>query len=162
MLEMDFIGYWQAFSEWFMEIPLLGQIFIIIGACAILVLILVAVYYLLKGLAYLIYYILKGIYYLLKGIAIGIYKLIQVLYYAISGKEKPKKQNYEEKSEEIPVLTEKVPELIKTSNSLDISFCSECGLKFSESMTNQLNTKGRVFCIHCGNGISIDAIDIQI
>ena len=62
MSETNFIEYWQAFMEWFAGIPLLGQILIIVGVFAILVLALIGVYYLLKGLAYLIYYILKGIY----------------------------------------------------------------------------------------------------
>ncbi|MFX1275630.1 MAG: hypothetical protein ACFFBP_11655 [Promethearchaeota archaeon] len=161
MSEISFISYWETFMEWFAQIPLLGQIFIIVGACAILILAIILVYYVLKGVAYLIYYILKGIYYLLKGIAIGIYKLFELLYYAISDKERPKKQDNTDEVKQIPVIEEKEPKTIVPHSPSVISFCSECGMEFSESMTAQLNAKGQVFCIHCGNGISNDAIDIQ-
>ena len=153
--------YWQAFMEWFSGMPLFGQILIIAGAIAIVVLLLIGVYYLLKGIAYLIYDLFKGIYYLLKAIATGIYKLFEALYYGITGKEKPIKQVQPEKIDESPVMNEEIPKTIISPEPQSISFCSECGMKFSESMMAQLNTKGRVFCIHCGNGINIDAANIS-
>jgi len=151
--------YWQALTEWFSGIPLLGQILIIAGAVGILILIVIGVYYLIKGVAYLIYYLFKGIYYLLKAIAKGIYKLFEALYYGITGKEKPRKPERVVSVEENPIIREKTPEIITQVEPQGISFCSECGSKISDSMATQLNAKGQVFCIHCG--LSIEAINIH-
>jgi hypothetical protein len=161
MAELNIDPYWQAFIKWFSGIPLFGQILIIAGAVAIIVLVLIGVYYILKGLAYLIYYLFKGLYYLLKAIAKGFYKLFEALYYAITGKEKPIKQDQPEKNDESPVIVKEIPKTIIYPETQSISFCSECGSKFSESMMAQLNTKGQVFCIHCGNGIHVDAANIS-
>ena len=158
MAENDFFVYWQNAIEWFLGLPLFGQVLIIAGIVAILVLTVICIYYILKGVVYLIYYILKGIYYLLKYLFLGIYKLFEALYYLISGKEKPKKGEEKPKIEECIEIKEKIPEII-VQQEPQISFCSECGCKFSESMVNQLNTTRQVFCIHCG--ILIDAIDIH-
>ena len=67
--------YWQAMLDWFLGLPLFGQILVIAGAIAILVLSIVLVYYVIKGVAYLVYYILKGVYYLIYGLFYGLYKL---------------------------------------------------------------------------------------
>jgi len=154
--------YWQQFLNWFLEIPLYGQILIIAGAIAIVVLICVGVYYLLKGIAYLIYYILKGVGYLIYYIFKGIYLLFEGLYYLISGKEKPVKQVKQSKVEvSAPVIEKQVVSVQKPQPSA-ISFCSECGNKFSESMITQLKTRGRTFCIHCGEGLTDNPIEVVI
>ena len=61
---------WEEIVNWFVILPIYGQILILVGVIAILALVITLVYYLLKGLAYLVYYILKGAYYLLKGLGI--------------------------------------------------------------------------------------------
>ena len=65
MVIAGFKGYWEQFLSWFLEIPLPGQILMIVGVIAILALVCVGVYYLLKGVAYLVYYVLKGVGYLI-------------------------------------------------------------------------------------------------
>ncbi len=152
--------YWQEFANWFATIPLLAQILLIIGAFAVIALAVILVYYVLKGVAYLIYYIFKGIYYLLKGIGMGIYKLCEALYYAISGKQKPVKQT------SIENVTPQQPIQVKTpvgrpyQDPARISFCNECGAKFTRRMSEQIDTKGQVYCVHCGNMIYTMPIDI--
>ncbi|MHA1194377.1 MAG: hypothetical protein ACTSP9_19185, partial [Promethearchaeota archaeon] len=83
--------HWQEFLQWFLSVPLYGQVLVVVGAVAVLILALVVVYYVLKGVAYLIYYILKGVYLLLKAIFLGLYKLFEELYYAITGNPRPVK-----------------------------------------------------------------------
>jgi len=161
MADMYIDPYWHAFIKWFSGIPLFGQILIIAGAVALVVLILIGVYYLLKGIAYLIYYLFKGLYYLFKAIVKGIYKLFEALYYGITGKEKPIKMDDSVKIEESTIKNEEIPKTIIYPDPQNICFCSECGSKFSEGMMAQLNNKGRVFCIHCGNGIYLDAANIS-
>jgi len=161
MAELQIDPYWQALMKWFSGIPLFEQILIIAGAVAIIVLILIGFYYLLKGIAYLIYYLFKGLYYLFKAIAKGIYKLFEALYYGITGKQKPIKKEQAEKIDESPVINGEIPKTIIYPEPQNISFCSECGSKFSESMMAQLNSKGQVFCIHCGKGIHVDAANIS-
>jgi hypothetical protein len=118
------------------------------------------VYYLLKGIAYLVYYVLKGVGYLIFYIFKGIYLLIEGLYYLISGKQKPMKHaeplTMEVNVQEIPKQI--VP--MKKEVHTDVSFCSECGNKFSETMINQLATKGQVFCVHCGAILNTNPIEV--
>jgi len=164
-MEMDFSGfefYVEQFLNWFLEIPLYGQILMIVGAIAIVALVLVGVYYLLKGIAYLIYYILKGVGYFIYYIFKGIYLLFEGLYYLISGKEKPVKQVEPPKVEVSAPVIEKQIVPVQNPRPSSISFCSECGNKFSESMITQLKTRGRTFCIHCGEGLTANPIEIVI
>ena len=164
-MEVDFSGlemYWQEFLNWFLEIPLYGQILMIVGAIAIVALVCVGVYYLLKGIAYLIYYILKGVGYLIYYIFKGIYLLIEGLYYLISGKEKPIKQAEPPKVEvSVQVIPKQIVPMKKEVHA-DVSFCSQCGNKYSETMIHQLQTEGRAFCIHCGEGLTANPIEIVI
>ena len=61
-------------------IPLFGQILIIVGIVAILILTAILVYYIVKGVAYLIYYLAKGIYHLFRAIILGLSKLFKGIY----------------------------------------------------------------------------------
>jgi predicted Zn-ribbon and HTH transcriptional regulator len=156
--------YWEEFASWFLNIPIYGQILVIFGAVAILIIAGVLVYYILKGIAYLVYYIIKGIYLLLKGIILGIYKLFRELYYDISGKPKPVKDNNEE---EVLSVNSKVSEQIKPiSSELQIinpnaAFCSECGFQFSEKMLQQLSENGLLYCVNCGKGYKSNLIVVE-
>ena len=156
--------YWEEFASWFLNIPIYGQILVIFGAVAILVLAGILVYYILKGVAYLVYYILKGIYLLIKAIILGIYKLFRELYYAISGKQKPVKQQQEEEvlsesrnaSQQIkPICSE-----LQIINP-NIAYCSECGSQFSEKMLQQLSENGIVYCVNCGKGFKSNLIVVE-
>ena len=154
--------YWQQFLGWFLEIPLVGQILIIVGAIAIVALVCVGVYYLLKGIAYLVYYILKGVGYLIFYIFKGIYLLIEGLFYLFSGKEKPLKHA---EPSMVEVSVQEIPKQVvpmKREVHANVSFCSQCGNKYSETMIHQLNTEGRAFCIHCGEGLTANPIEIVI
>ncbi len=168
-IDMDMIiegskAYWGQFLSWFLEIPLLGQILLIAGTIAILVLVCVGVYYILKGTAYLVYYILKGTAYLVYYIFKGMYMLFEGLYYLISGKEKPVKQV--EVPKEVPEVEATVQEIpkqvipMKTEVHGSVSFCSQCGNKYSDSVKHQLTTQGQAFCVHCGEGLTANPIEI--
>ena len=161
--------YWQQFLGWFLSIPMYGQILVIVGAVAVIILTGILVYYVLKGAAYLVYYVLKGVYYLLKAIFIGIYKIFEELYYAISGKPKPVKV---EKSEESEVLEQVVqPKVISKANYSapseydmirpNAAYCNECGSEFTPYMKSQLSSNGFVFCIHCGKGFKSERIEVE-
>jgi len=156
--------YWQEFVAWFLNIPIYGQMLVIFGAVAILVLTGVLVYYILKGVAYLVYYILKGVYLLLKGILLGIYKLFEELYYGISGKPKPIKQQkkVEVNSESIeePQKIKSIEPELQTINP-NASYCSECGSQFTEKMLRQLSENGVVFCVNCGKGYKANLIVVE-
>jgi hypothetical protein len=164
-MNMDFSGfriYWEQFLNWFLEIPLPGQILMIVGVIAILALVCVGVYYLLKGVAYLVYYVLKGVGYLIFYIFKGIYLLIEGLYYLISGKEKPMKQA---EVPELEMVAQEIPKQVvpmKKEVQANVSFCSQCGTKYSETMVHQLDTQGRAFCVHCGEGLTANPIEVAI
>lgn len=154
--------YWEEFAAWFLNIPIYGQILVIFGAVAILIITGVLVYYILKGIAYLVYYILKGTYLLLKAIILGIYKLLRELYYAISGKPKPVK----EKEEELSVNRNKQEQIKPISSDLQMinpnaAYCSECGSQFSEKMLRQLSENGIVYCVNCGKGYKSNLIIVE-
>jgi len=171
MVEWDYIrdqilvGF-EEFMNWFLSIPMYGQILVIVGIVASLVLAAVIIYYVIKGVAYLIYYILKGVYLLLKGIGLGLYKLCEALYYAISGRPKPIKQPCYEQPQ-APSLPQK--ELIKVEPiqqnyqpiQPNATFCSECGMEFTERMHHQLAETGVVYCVHCGKGYKARAANIE-
>ena len=154
--------YWEEFAAWFLNIPIYGQILVIFGAVAILIIAGVLVYYILKGVAYLVYYILKGTYLLLKAIVLGIYKLFRELYYAISGKPKPVK----EKEEEPSINNNKQEQIKPVSSELQLinpnaAYCSECGSQFSEKMLRQLSENGIVYCVNCGKGYKSSLIIVE-
>ncbi len=159
-------AYWGQFLSWFLEIPLLGQILIIAGTIAILVLVCVGVYYILKGAAYLVYYSLKGSAYLVYYVFKGLYLLSEGMYYLISGKEKPVKQA--EAPKEAPKVEATVQEIPKQAVPMkkevhgSVSFCSQCGTQYSESVKHQLTTQGQAFCVHCGEGLTANPIEIAI
>jgi hypothetical protein len=152
--------YWEEFASWFLNIPIYGQIALIFAAVAILIIVGILVYYILKGVAYLIYYILKGVYLLLKGIIIGIFKLFRELYYIISGKEKPAKEHEEEKD-----VSEASQQVYLNSELQEINpnatYCSQCGSEFSEKMLQQLYQNGIVFCANCGKGYKANLIVVE-
>lgn len=149
-------------AEWFLAQPLYGQILIVIGIITVITLIGVAIYYLLKGIAYLIYYILKGLFYLLKGICIGFYKLFKALYHAISGKpiKDAKKQTPVMPTEQVPVPAQPVQRVVKEIRP-EVAYCSECGVRFTDNMTQQLEDNGIVFCVHCGNCFKTQSAKIE-
>ncbi len=89
---------WEDPIGWYLSLPLVGQILVIIIAIRLAIVALVLVYYILKGLAYLLYYLFKGLFYLFKGIYLGFYKLLETIYYAVSGK--PKKKSFSQFSKE--------------------------------------------------------------
>ncbi|TFF86807.1 MAG: zinc ribbon domain-containing protein [Promethearchaeota archaeon] len=157
----ELLLYWEEFASWFLNIPIYGQVLVIFGAVAMLILAGVLVYYILKGVAYLIYYLLKGVYLLLKGIILGIYKLFRNLYFAISGKPKPPKDE-EALSSEVersPQIEHNKPEMqLINPNAI---YCSECGNKFSEKMLNQLSENGMVYCVNCGMGYKSNLIVVD-
>ena len=151
---------WQEIVDWFLAQPIYAQILVLIGVFAVLVLAVILVYYILKGVGYLIYYILKGVYYLLKGIGLLFYKLFEGLYYAISGKPRPQKccaplqeqqtsqqQPSQIKEEEPIVPIQKSPQIVQP----EVTFCSECGSKFTDTMLQSLSETGVAYCIHCGS-----------
>ncbi|MHA2289388.1 MAG: hypothetical protein ACXABG_11440 [Promethearchaeota archaeon] len=153
--------YWEEFMNWFLGIPIYGQVLVIIGALAALVLAVIIVYYVLKGTAYLVYYILKGVYLLIRGIFTGIYKLFEELYYAISGKPKPVKQASDKKCCEPPEPSQQTYEeqeiLVPAQREiqviqLDAVYCSECGTQYTERMLEQLKLNGIAYCVYCGKG----------
>jgi hypothetical protein len=159
----DIAIWWQEIVTWFLAQPIFAQVLVIIGVVAVLVLAVILVYYVLKGVAYLIYYLFKGIYYLLKGIGLLFYKIFEGLYYAISGKPRPPKaekpqetpqqatqqptQQQPQVEEEPIVPIQKTPQVVHP----EITFCSECGSKFTDTMFESLSTSGVAYCIHCGS-----------
>ncbi len=149
---------WQEIVNWFLIQPVYAQVLVLIGVFAVLTLAVILVYYILKGVGYLIYYILKGVYYLLKGIGLLFYKIFEGLYYAISGKPKPDKN--QDIIQQVPpqvIVVKQVKEPIvpiqKTIQVVhpEVTFCSECGNKFTDSMVQTLSERGVAYCIHCGN-----------
>ena len=156
---------WEEIVNWYLAQPLYGQILILVGVVALLALAIVIVYYVLKGVAYLVYYILKGVYYLLKGIGLLFYKLFEALYYAISGETKPEKPPVEEQQNPSPVEEQPEP-IVPAQKSFqtvysDVTFCSECGSEFSETMIQTLSDKGFAYCIHCGKGFQVKSLKLE-
>ena len=135
--------WYDEFVNWYLVQPIYGQILTIVGIIAILALVITVVYYIIKGIAYLIYYILKGTYYLLKGIGLGFYKLCEGFYYLVSGEQNPKKQT---KNDNCKINLE-------VDNT--ILYCSECGIRLSEKMMNQLFSSNIVYCVNCGKALKL-------
>jgi len=157
-----FSMYWQEIVDWFVVQPIYGQILILVGVIALLALAVVIVYYVLKGVAYLVYYILKGVYYLLKGIGLLIYKIFEGLYYNISGKPKPGTPQQQNQPQISKIVIQNVP-IQKSFQDVhpEVTFCSECGNKFSNSMLNTLSENNVVYCIHCGKGFHANSTVIE-
>ncbi|MHA2391768.1 MAG: hypothetical protein ACXAEX_07345 [Promethearchaeota archaeon] len=149
---------WEDPIGWFLELPLLSQILIIIGIIAIAIAAIVLVYYILKGVAYLIYYIFKGLYYLLKGIFISIYKLFEALWYAISGRPKKKAVKIPPPHEPQEITLENVPVLIKRNELRIANYCTECGQKITDSMNSLLISRGTAYCFYCGNEFKLKKV----
>ena len=159
MDELYFISItWQEIVDWFLIQPIYAQILVLVGVFAVLTLAVILVYYILKGVGYLVYYILKGVYYLLKGIGLLFYKIFEGLYYAISGKPKPDNNQVPVQQAPPQVIVVKQAEepivpIQKTTQVVrpEVTFCSECGNKFTDSMVQTLSERGIAYCIHCGN-----------
>ena len=141
---------WDDPIGWYLNLPLFGQVLLIIGLIALTILALILVYYILKGVGYLLYYLFKGIYYLLKFLFLGIYKLFEALYYAITGKPRKEKK-------EPPKITEiqAIPNIYNKSfivkDNIKIpSYCTECGQKTTESQGQLLISTGIAHCYYCG------------
>jgi hypothetical protein len=159
---------WEEIANWYLAQPIYGQILILVGVIALLALAIVITYYILKGVVYLVYYVLKGVYYLLKGIGLLFYKIFEELYYLISGKPKHKKTPTPEQSDQsenpqVEEQSESITPLQRTFQNLhtDVSFCSECGSEFSDSMIQTLANEGLVYCIHCGQGFQANSMKIE-
>ena len=159
--------YWEEFMNWFLNIPLYGQVLVVIGIAAILVLTVILVYYILKGVAYLVYYILKGTYLLLKSIGLLFYKLFEALYYAISGKPRPIKQEQEEQQDSPQVQKEPevqhIQPVAKEFFELEsnAAYCTECGAEFTERMHQQLAERSVAYCVHCGKGFKANIVEVE-
>lgn len=144
---LENIGVWyNIFIEWYLEQPLYGQILVIIGIIALLALVIVLVYYIIKGIAYLIYYIIKGVYYLLKGIGYGFYKLSEGFYFLVSGRTKSLTQKN---------IQINIPNNSPNEYQYNIGYCSECGRKISEKARLHLETNGMIFCVNCGKELRL-------
>jgi len=141
--------FWEDPIGWYVNLPLFGQIIIIIALIALTIAVLVLVYYILKGLAYLLYYIFKGLYYLFKGIFLGFYKLFEAVYYAISGKNKKKNQPIIQTPKSPPVSYEYTTNLIMNLPKVPY-YCTECGNKLTKSMQSLLTSQKVAYCFHCG------------
>ena len=138
-------------ANWFVTLPIHFQVLLIIGVFAALVLIFTIVYYILKGTAYLVYYVLKGVYSLLKEI-----------YYLIFGKEEQKEQSQERVAPQ--VVIHDTNRLIAVQNTIThvpagVSFCSECGTKYTDKMAQQLRSQGTAYCVYCGKGFKSERIE---
>ncbi|MFX1529205.1 MAG: hypothetical protein ACFFB4_16650 [Promethearchaeota archaeon] len=159
--------YLQEFMEWFLSIPLYGQVLVVIGIAAVLVLTVIVVYYVIKGVVYLVYYILKGVYLLLKGIGLLFYKLFKAIYYAISGKPCCPVEQKEEQEVNPNVQQKLEPQKIEPlEEQLDIidpraAYCTSCGSGFSERMHQQLIERGIAYCALCGKGFKVNMIEIE-
>jgi len=159
--------YWEEFLNWFLNIPLYGQVLVVIGIAAIVVLTVITVFYILKGVAYLVYYILKGIYLLLKSIGLLFYKLFEALYYAISGKPRQIKQEQEEKQvypqgqkePEVQPMQPVIKELYELESNA--AYCTECGAEFTERMHQQLADRRVAYCVHCGKGFKANMVEVE-
>lgn len=159
ILQTGWDSVWQDPIGWFLALPLLTQILVIIGIVALTIAAIVLVYYILKGVAYLLYYLFKGLYYLLKGIFLGIYKLIEALYYTISGKPKKRKESIPQTLEPPKIPPAQISNLI-TQNKIKIpTYCTECGQKITNSMQSLLTSRGVAFCFYCGKQFEIKTVE---
>jgi hypothetical protein len=175
MVDWEQIGsqallYLQELISWFLALPIITQVFVILAAVGVIILSVIIVYYVLKGVAYLVYYILKGVYLLLKGIFVGLYKLFEELYYEISGNPKPIKESSDKKcgeQQDTPQQSYEEQEIIKPMQKdiqivqPDAVFCSECGSQYTERMLEQLRENGTAYCVFCGKGYKSTKVEVE-
>ena len=135
--------WYNEFVDWYLVQPIYGQILAIVGIIAILAFVITVVYYIIKGIAYLIYYILKGTYYLLKGIGLGLFKLSEGFYYLVSGEQKQNKHTQNDNCK------------INLEVNNTILYCSECGIRLSEKMINQMFSSNIAYCVNCGKALKL-------
>lgn len=147
------ILWYDKFIEWYLVQPIYGQVLTIIGIIALLALVITLIYYVIKGIAYLFYYILKGIYLLLKGIGFGIFKLCEGFYKLVSGDAKKNKH-----TNNVILPNEDQFNNIQTN----ITFCTECGSRFSEKMIRKILLNGNVFCVNCGKEFTLNEFQISL
>jgi len=150
---------WEDPIGWFIALPLLSQILIIIGIIVLTIIAVVLVYYILKGVAYLLYYLFKGLYYLFKGIFLGLYKLFEALYYAITGKLKKKEEIIPQTPEAPTIPPQQVTKLIERTEIIIPSYCTECGQKITVSMESLLISRGIAFCFYCGKEFELKMVE---
>ena len=158
LFQTGFDIFWNDPIGYFLDLPLLSQILIIIGLVAITIAALVLVYYILKGLVYLLYYIFKGLYYLFKGIFLGLSKLFESFYHAISGKSKKGKQKLLSIPESPQFSREYFPNKIEQNKFKIPNYCTECGQKITKSMSSLLISRGVGYCFHCGKEFKLQKI----
>ncbi|MGV9198742.1 MAG: hypothetical protein ACOC44_20505 [Promethearchaeia archaeon] len=159
---------WGDFIKWYGSLPFYGQLLTIIGIFAIIALVCVLVYYILKGVAYLVYYLLKGIGYLFYYVGLGVYKLFEGLYYLITRehKKQPEKilvdlqpiKNSPKEPTECGRINKRAkrkdPNPDRYIDPVQVEgtkFCPMCGTQFSESARQTLKERGQVFCSYCGS-----------
>lgn len=141
---------WGAANSWFFGLPVLVQVAVIIFIVAVVILALIAVYYILKGVAYLLYYTFKGI-------GILIYRIVSGIYYAMTGKSRPEKEDKKaRKTIEVPAKNY-IPkkQYLKEYRPEIVYYCSECGMKFTDKMMYQIESSGVAFCEQCGKGFRL-------
>lgn len=160
-----FISWWESLGA--SEQLILG-IFGIIIAVAVTVLVCIGVFYLLKylfiGLGYMFMYIFKGF--------AWIFKQLGELFALIFGMEKTETQETEQSqqvsTEEtqpiqktivlVPQKTEPIPE---SQDSSKMSYCTECGMKFTDLTSQKLVKNGVAFCVYCGTGFKPEIVPLQ-
>ncbi len=158
---------WDELINWYLGLPAYGQLLCLLAAFALISFTIAIVYYVIKGVVYLLYYAFKGVFYLIAGIFFGLYWIFETIYCAISGNERPSKnwklfskkklnaENVEEISKESPQKATPKKEL-----NIEVSFCNECGSKFTDTMKQHLTTDGIAFCPHCGKGYKANSPEI--
>ena len=130
------------FSNWFFRQPLFAQILTTIGIFAITLLIIIAIYYIIKGVILLIKKIIRKIKKRVERRSDHSIQLARNPYISVNQKTPGNKQFQrieESKKKEIIVH---YPKRVK--------YCSECGMKFSDKAKNILNSRGSAFCEYCG------------
>jgi hypothetical protein len=130
------------FSNWFFKQPFFAQILTTIGIFAIMCLILIAVYYIIKGIILLIKKIIRKVKKRLE--RRSDYPLQPASNPYISGNQKKpgNKQSQEIEDSKKKEIIVHYPKRVK--------YCSECGMKFSDKVKNILNSRGSAFCQYCG------------
>lgn len=159
LLQSSWDVIWEDPITWFLELPLFSQIILVIGVIALLIGVIILIFYILKGVAYLLYYLFKGLYYLFKGIFIGLYKLFEALYYAISGKPKKWKGKILTTTDvQVTPVQQRLSQYGIERENIP-SYCTECGHKLTESMQSLLISRGSAYCFHCGMQFELKAYE---
>jgi hypothetical protein len=130
------------FSKWFFHQPVFAQILTTIGIFAIITMILVIVYYIIKSIHHLI---TKG----------------------IRGKkdEAEERSQKEEQRQSYPYISSREKALEMQPDQVEkgppkeeiivhypkrVKYCSACGMVFSDKVKNILKKRGNAFCEYCG------------